>query len=1573
MDHFYPGKLSWSDAVRIRGSHTSVGLKVVEELMRLDYRAPVASSNNQAQVPTCSSLANLDRAGRFKNFRILSNRPPAVNTADCVHPMDVMNVIYNCCDNIVLQTLVEKLFLCRLGIPLLFPDSRSRQSTFLLWSLRGIVPEPKSGDVPRSGASLVDIEQSIVAFLRLGRLHVSKSKLINELLSSGQPDTFFHRDCVNGMSARMDCGGTVEASWFIPSDNGTFGFHETFAILNLRGEATMHESQAEWLCSVSNLVVIMIDAKCVGKDNSREFIKTIGVLKTNLVLCIVSDNVILDPNFETDLGHLLDNISNGDMLLGIVYNWNDYRLLGAGELKTEIQSVVGKFLEVNVDSKTTINRMASTIRGRTGFRVDEDDLLCRAACEKARRLMESIEHVDPRTRRGELLLLQDAPWKKLTRIRKEQRRMCVSVRSVEQFIADKDSEEASVRQNQLDLLENRLPQFVRQFCSELQMNDDSGPYFIEWMKLLLGGSSRTDGSSGFGLEHIFREFGQMYEVCELYRNSSALSTSPDIIAMKQCISKLPSIVAGLMLQGMPVELLDGDAAFVPIDWVKSVFEQLKIIVGDKKLFIISIVGIQSSGKSTLLNTMFGLKFAVSVGRCSRGLLCQLIPVDKDSMAVEFDYVLVIDTEGLRPPDLQYGNRIFPHDNELATFIIGLADVTIVNVKGEHNTEVSDILQIVIHAMIRIKLVRSGNLPKPSCVFVHQNVSAINAEGTLSVERQKFRSKLDLLTAAAAESENQLHIQCLNDIIDYDEQRYAFYMPDLWQGQPPMASVNCGYSEKAGKLKDLLLRIIGSRSKPASIGQLITKISDLWNATLSEDFVFSFRNSEEIKAYLHLDSKFAKLLMTFKDASFKLQDHCQQVINGMRDAQNLTEDKVILQGYVSERLLDQCRSLQEELTNYFDERKDDGIVEQWRGRYQNNLDKLCQDELERQNILLTRIVDSKLGQLKTTCEVDLYCREKIASIAMEEADKLKDSNRELDKITLSKHFHQEWPKWLRKYESTDHDENWTKIILNFFKTELVNHFSSHRTLLLEELRENSFEILTGYKFDSYEPVICGDDLTFSRRSADEERICLNQAREKCNTILRNIESLVESYRGNDVCQGQAGIIVNKLKLLFDNIGRDVSEEKQKFVFKHKFQIRFTIHVSQCAANELVKIKLQFQKHYHPLAEIRGREDEFLQLFLDTYNDIAKDQRAAGWLSTEISNWVKTRVLTKLGWLIKDEVIADESHFFDSKQTFLRKILTEIAANNDFESYMDYIKMQEVYIRRQVKVYVDEIMNKKHAMYSEKTKFEVLIESEIRKHLSSIEASIGELLGLRFVNLEEFIAKLKTTFAKNRDGENSGPLYPPERLNVFEKMEFVDIDRFMKTLVDNLNRSSFHAELCEAVTSQYKVGTGFHLVESVSYDTVGLQNPVDLLCDIVSGCTERCPFCRAPCRYSTVDHGGGGRPHSASQHYPIGVIGAHWEDTKNLIVENCQSAVASDMRFKNGDTQHASIPYRNYKEYYGSWEIPPQRKAEVSLFWKWFLNKFHDDIVNRFQVKHGSIPTNWKNISWEDAMKSLSEPS
>ncbi|KAL0147334.1 hypothetical protein M9458_057359 [Cirrhinus mrigala] len=190
-----------------------------------------------------------------------------------------------------------------------------------------------------------------------------------------------------------------------------------------------------------------------------------------------------------------------------------------------------------------------------------------------------------------------------------------------------------------------------------------------------------------------REIGQIYESCSSERNKKDLQFD---------FSSLRSLAAEMMISGFPLELMDGDAAHVPVIWISAVLDQLIQKLGNQRVFVLSVLGLQSSGKSTMLNAMFGLQFAVSAGRCTRGAFMQLVRVsDEMKTQMNIDYVLVVDTEGLRALELA-GRSTRDQDNELATFVIGLGNLTLVNIFGENPSEMQDILQIVVQAFMRMK-------------------------------------------------------------------------------------------------------------------------------------------------------------------------------------------------------------------------------------------------------------------------------------------------------------------------------------------------------------------------------------------------------------------------------------------------------------------------------------------------------------------------------------------------------------------------------------------------------------------------------------------------------------------------------------------------------------------------------------------------------------------------------------------------------------------------------------------------------------------------------------------------------
>ncbi|KAL0199437.1 hypothetical protein M9458_007977, partial [Cirrhinus mrigala] len=341
-----------------------------------------------------------------------------------------------------------------------------------------------------------------------------------------------------------------------------------------------------------------------------------------------------------------------------------------------------------------------------------------------------------------------------------------------------------------------------------------------------------------------KEIGQIYESC-----SSVRKKKEDL---QIHFSSLPSLAAEMMICGFPLELMDGDAAHVPVIWISAVLDQLIHKLGDQRVFVLSVLGIRSSGKSTMLNAMFGLQFAVSAGRTTRGAFMQLIRVsDEMKTQMNFDYILVVHTEGLRALELT-GKSTRHHDNELATFVVGLANLTLINIFGENPAEMQDILQIVVQAFMRMK----------------KNVSDVTA-GEKNMEGRRRLQKLDKMTKLAAEEEVS-DAECFSDIIRFDVYNAVKYIPQLWEGNPRMAPPNPNYSYKK-------LETEYSNAMMETENKLHNKIENEAIDNVNEtDFKIELRKtSEEVKKSIKIDAQRTHheniLYEKSKELALKLKD------------------------------------------------------------------------------------------------------------------------------------------------------------------------------------------------------------------------------------------------------------------------------------------------------------------------------------------------------------------------------------------------------------------------------------------------------------------------------------------------------------------------------------------------------------------------------------------------------------------------------------------------------------------------------------------------------------------------------
>ncbi|XP_075909713.1 interferon-induced very large GTPase 1-like [Petromyzon marinus] len=1032
--NYYPKKLHTSDVCVVnrspiqtnpdRCTEQELALSYLQKLMMIDYRARCVSFQcnnlNKGKLNNLSQSTYTNKSPNSDNFfsddknddDIINNRDrPSTNTETHIHPMDLQMAIFHCGDNFVRQYIFTKLSFIQFALPLLVPNPCCSEIEFPIWSFRQIKKSWKCRDASTTkwkskNCAISDANTALVSFVRFGESPTSKSQIMNSLLGKQKHEVFFHRHCRGSSRNGQLMKGVAEIAWYLPGGKDDDVFNDCIAFTNLHGDAREHKTQVQFLHEISSINVILLSDGDRNEEGKRILDECLSSPKP--LVCLCADNKRVSSGVSG---------TNAKIAVG---NRNE------AELIDELTSIIKLYLD---NSKRNINIEAcSDIARQYVFIVDEDDKQCLEGKDMAKVLLSLISNKPLCSIKEIFLPLQGKLWQSWCKKDKELTRMKVKGGlSVEEHKSNISMEKTLIRKEQLEKA-FPLNDFMRSFIIILTKKSCTvKTYFMHWLRIYLENMSadrlsqlnltyhqiwtaiiqlKKQGSntttiaakqseldkiseeldaSSFGIYHVFREVGQIYE---------ASQTTPSVEKLPATLSK---IAAEMMISGFPLELMDGDAAHVPLIWISSILDGIINEIGNVRLFVISILGIQSSGKSKLLNAMFGLQFPVGSGRCTQGAYMQLVKVEAEfSKQLGYDFVLIVDTEGLRSVELS--NATHSHDNELATFVIGLGNMTVINIFGENPSEMQDILQIVVQAFLRMRQVKLS----PSCVFVHQNVGDVTAHNKNMEGRRRFQEKLDEMTRMAAAQE-QCAVESFDAVIRFDMNSQIRYFAHLWEGDPPMAPPNPSYCQNIKDLKEMLLRN-AKKEKTVNvlkISEFKARIKDLWTALLAENFVFSFKNTLEIAAYTKLEEMYGKWTWELRSDVLQQENKLYNSIDNNTDA--MTRSQIEL------RILSNYQDIKNKMEEHFNSADDAEMLVQWKVKFEKGFETVKEELLSDAYKNYTALMAQKDKKRNLDLQRSSY-EDQLIRKSKDLASKLRDKNvndgqwdRDFDKI---------WQEWIK---------------------------------------------------------------------------------------------------------------------------------------------------------------------------------------------------------------------------------------------------------------------------------------------------------------------------------------------------------------------------------------------------------------------------------------------------------------------------------------------------------------------------------------------------------------------------------
>ncbi|XP_042305119.1 interferon-induced very large GTPase 1-like [Sceloporus undulatus] len=1572
LEKYYPNKMQMTDFHLIHkissydqqpSAERELPLYFLEKLLMLDYRARYLSCKDNistVQDNTSDFVEASDKCLDDLDYIFDDATPDACHedvqsSRKHIHPMDVQMAIFLCADDFTRQYMATKLSVCQFALPLLVPNPCTSQIEFPLWSLCQVnkkwqcTQEFQKKRIRKCKDELIyQARTPLVSFIRFSTSPVSKSQLLNHLLSKQKHDVFFHRHCKGSSKNCLLMKGVAEIAWYCPSGKNDDSFDSCVAFTNLHGNAVEHKEQVEFLQEIASVTVILLSDNDRTGDSGTFLKELLKSPQPFIFLCVDKEQILM--------------------------NKHEKRIKIAAKNRNEAELIEQLIQEIKSTLRLSNNfyslEQCAPIAQKHGFLVDEDKEECKIGKATAESVVSILKKENMLEAKKRLLPLQGPLWLQWCEKDREQTHLQDHKNmGLEQQISQINSQKQIIRQKQLNQA-SPLNDLMKSLLTGLfSPSRNIKMYFLQWMKVLLADltsdhlaelqviyhnlwTQKQVGEDGysprkleevaseisestFGLEHLLREIGQLYEALDV-------TSPPD----KQAVQLLPQIAADMMELGYPIELMDGDASHVPLKWVSAVLDKLAEKLGDKEVFVLSVLGIQSSGKSTLLNAMFGLQLRASPGRCTRGAFMQLVKIsDKLRPVLELDFLLIVDTEGLRAAK-ETDRSMFNRDNELATFVIGLGNMTVINIFGENPSEMQDVLQIVVQAFLRMKQVNLS----PSCLFVHQNVGEIAREEKNRETRRCIQQNLDEMAVTAAQQES-CEVSSFSDVIHFDVNSHVHYFSHLWEGEPPMAPPNPSYSQNIQELKCKILTDAKEKSAQEGLlkmSELKLHIQSLWEALLNETFVFSFKNTLEIAAYSRLENKYSK--WSWELRSFVLDQERRLMIQIQNDKLHSVD-----RASLTESIKNKYAEIMVDFDKYFCEDKYRKQTIQWKGNTKIKLDFLMEELANTTCRNCERSINLKsrwrsFEQKRSTFQDEILQRSKeLAKQFM---------HKELSEHELREKFNSMWAGWMSAVSPPASHASHVSIQVD------VEHFLCERFKSEPGISERikTSAKLTRFPCESPQYISAETWVTkkwreFTRCLPDKlsQRIPeMKRKAKKPELALITVRSLTDSLERlvNNYVQTKEKESMNYSSSYFHEIVQIINEEMSTFAdpdltLPTSYRVDIALYLCQKAAKRFTEMHQKLQKENDPSFFLESKREDFFQSFAISCQGAKSVTTFAVFLCNSLRLAIRDAIHEKAAIHIAD-IMKAEDPAFSNRKMLEKYMLIHLAEQEHFEKYMEYIYHPNYYMGEFIRRRVDQYcLDKKQPR----------LKDVLNTHLSAFQKLLSQAIND------------STRIAEDKGGNASlwldefclavgdDLVLPRHTLASIEHQEVANIRAIEEAINDSLAAVLDHLKQ-EFMTTDFEPF---------------IAKPHEILLEQFSGCLKQCPFCKAVCTNTIPGHDGA---HRTPFHRPQALTGIQWEGTNHLVIETCSTIVSGNYSLLFEEEKIPCSEFQMAGSDYAKWDIRQDiyhlLGNSAQNYWKWFICHFRSELEKAqkgvFKGK-GAIPWQWESLQKEDILSRM----
>ncbi|KAF6736848.1 Interferon-induced very large GTPase 1 [Oryzias melastigma] len=1014
-------------------------------------------------------------------------------------------------------------------------------------------------------------------------------------------------------------------------------------------------------------------------------------------------------------------------------------------------------------------------------------------------------------------------------------------------------------------------------------------------------------SLSLGVENFLREMGLIFELTHTGPNSKT-----------QNVLRLPSAAADLLLYGVPLELMDGNASNIPTCWLSCVFAELKRRLPQEQLRtrVLTNIGRHNANHQDFFSTLFGVKFPTRRGMYIAALD---VPINL-RQELGCDFLFLINVVGLYSSSADNKHNRLMYDNEMATVATAVSDILMLNCSPQNGRQNETPFAVMVNALLRCK--EYGSLP------IYQLL--VQDEGIQSkLQTFQMRRVYNVLKAKNGdkESTNDNNLSTANSATFVKGPQ-----PSMFFLEP----VDIHYSTAMLSLKEEMFKALKrcATSKLSALPEFMRDVCAVWEAVKSDSFSIDLQDKDSALAFSLLCTEFSLWEDTLlENMESWLMEATKKIFATNASTLNTDQNDVLscLNNEAREEIKSEVNKIKLNLEAYL--MKDDSL--------RRNVEMFTEILMSNIANFQDQVTKEIFQKLETVSETHCSSRQmkKFENLLQEEQEFKLLALSETSKSTkilfqdaeLEEEFEVVWTKTLSNFDFRPSEaDDITFRVREVLKLNLISRGLYKHLKKLDDVGKNQtsdFQINDehfGYRIRLKHMF---EDNNKQQRTEAQQLAC--KIKEDYNQFVAHKCSLPADFSDSYIEE------------LLENVEKALQEKSMEI--RSVFEVDLKIYLCNAACQDFQKLHDRFAKDRELLSYVSETKSKCQAEFIYNFRKRDQCQRIAeAFVSMVIKPTVLDYIYRPLGMHIVEE-IKEKSKECQSPQAFHKSLLEELVKEDDFESFKEYLMSYDNFRLKK-------IQEKVVAYLSESSALGKWRQQKLGEIIGKVAAAVNQTPEVTDGVLSEtkpLLEKICLTLEKDAGvyvsrAALNGPLFSIT----------TEWDRFLKHLMELL--ASIRMDLSQEFSQNVDIT---QLLHSLSVQ------PQEYLFNTVRSCDNRCPLCKAPCVEEAPGHG----VHKPLLHWPICMLPI---DSHS---QSCVSCCDNQTPGHNSDAQGMYHACKDLQSLYPNWSNPldDTNSQNTSNYWRYMLARFNEQLAAQFHQEPAKIPEEWKKITQQEALESLRE--